>query len=62
MQKIGVLISESKASCNIVVERNGIRGEMNISTNVLSLKGEEEEIFLIRNVSVRFYKKPELEL
>jgi len=62
MQKVGVLISESKSSCSIVAERNGIRGELNISTNVLSLKGEEEEIFLIRNVSVRFYKKPELEL
>ncbi len=60
MQRIGALISESRSSRNITVEKNGIKGELTISTNILSLKGEEEEIFIFRNISIRLYNKDKL--
>jgi len=57
MQRIGALISESRSSRSVLVEKNGIRGELIITTTVLSLKGEHEEVFLHRNISLRFYDK-----
>ena len=60
MQKIGTLISESKSSRSIVVEKDGLRGELTITTSVLSFKAEEEETFILRNLSMRLCKKLDL--